>query len=81
MKELTIKIKCKVGKFEKIIEAPYQEPETWEEAIQMDKSETKAFATYLIKRKTNEMDRIRKKEIAKMQETLIAKMAELGIEL
>jgi len=80
MKDLTIKIKCKVGKFEKTIEAPYQEPETWQEAIEMD-TEPKAFATYLNKRKTNEMDKIRKKEVAKMQETLIAKMQELGIEL
>jgi len=81
MKTYEIQIKCKVGKFEKTVTSSYDEPEDWQEACKMDGSEKKAFSTYLNKRKTNEMDKIRKDEVKAMQEKIIAKMQELGIEL
>jgi len=80
MKKLTVDVKCKFGKFEKTVVMDYDEPEDFAEAIEVD-GEKKAFSIYLNKRKTNHMDVIRKKTVSEMQETVLAKMKEMGIEL
>ena len=79
-KKMSVDVKCKFGKFEKTVIMDYTEPENFEEAIEMD-GEKKAFSIYLNKRKTNHMDKIRKKEVTAMQETIMEKMKEMGIEL
>ena len=76
MKTATIIIKA-TSKMNKAIkqEIPteYQWPETWQEAIEMDGSEAKAFKTYLDERKTNFMDKIRNKAVKSMD----SKIAEI----
>ena len=67
MKKSKIEIKCK-SRFgqEKTVKADYEEPESFEEALKMDSKE-EIYKVYRIKRKSNFMDDIRRKEVIRME--------------
>jgi len=65
MKTIKVSVKAKMGKLEKMQEFSYDEPENFEEAIEMD-GEAKAMKTYLNERKTNFQDKKRREMLDAM---------------
>ena len=85
MREIKVSVKAKVGTIQMSKEFDYQEPETWQEAIEMATKaggdEAGEFKRYLNERKTNFQDSKRKKMVDSLTKRIAEKMAEMGITL
>ena len=82
MKSIKVQVKAKVGTIVATKEFDYNEPESWDEAIELaDGDEAGEFKRYLNERKTNFQDGHRKQMVTDLTKRIAAKMAELGITL
>jgi len=86
MKTYDIEVKAKIGALEIPKTFSYDEPEDWASAIEMsDKGEASEFKVYLIKRKTNFMDKHRSEMVKNATKKLgalsIEKLREIGLDV
>ena len=85
-KTIEIEVKAKIGALEIPKTFSYEEPENWGEAISMSENgEASEFKVYLIKRKTNFMDKKRsgmvKDATKKLGALSIEKLREMGLDI
>lgn len=85
MKKTTITVKAKIGKLAlPSKEFDYEEPENLEEAVEIDK-EPKIMKLYLNERKTQQMDKHRKKMVDTFTKALgemsAEKLKEFGLDI
>ena len=82
MRTIKVSVTAKVGSIKVSKEFDYDEPISWEEAVDMaDNDEAGEFKRYLNERKTNFQDVKRKKMVDELTKKIAAKLQEMGITL